>query len=331
MRKKRAFTLIELLVVIAIIALLIAILLPSLAKAREASRRSVCGSNEKEIFNACYMYGGQQGGQYPTLPAPTLTTGVIAATDSVINNVATFIDTSDGEDFPFTWATATSPNTRTVSSNLWLLCRLDYTQPEVFLCPSSEQAGKVPLPRDKASSGSGWTMFTDFPFVTGTFPAITAVSPISYSFVQPWTPFTRGHGSAEMWNAEANPLVVIAGDANNGSDPHAANVDTYEEVKTYLNSTNHIKEGQNFLFGDGHTSFEKTSRIGIGSDNVYTSSTNAASPTGTGSLSGTGYLRVNPSNQFQGAASTWQNWDSVLVPASNAVLNKTGYVWVVTP
>ncbi len=44
-RERGAFTLIEVLVVVAIIALLVAILLPSLARAREMSRRSVCASN----------------------------------------------------------------------------------------------------------------------------------------------------------------------------------------------------------------------------------------------------------------------------------------------
>ncbi|MCC6677112.1 MAG: DUF1559 domain-containing protein [Phycisphaerales bacterium] len=52
----RAFTLIELLVVIAIIALLLAILLPGLAGARNSARAAVCLSNQRQIGLALMMY-----------------------------------------------------------------------------------------------------------------------------------------------------------------------------------------------------------------------------------------------------------------------------------
>jgi len=53
---RAGFTLIELLVVISIIALLIAILLPALTRARETGRRAVCASNEHQILLALQMY-----------------------------------------------------------------------------------------------------------------------------------------------------------------------------------------------------------------------------------------------------------------------------------
>lgn len=52
----RAFTLIELLVVVAIIAVLVAILLPSLAQARERAKDLTCGNNLRTIFNGFAMY-----------------------------------------------------------------------------------------------------------------------------------------------------------------------------------------------------------------------------------------------------------------------------------
>lgn len=64
-RDSRAFTLIEVLVVVAIIALLAAILLPSLARARHQSKRVVCKSNLHQMGLVWTMYAQVHQGFYP--------------------------------------------------------------------------------------------------------------------------------------------------------------------------------------------------------------------------------------------------------------------------
>lgn len=64
-----AFTLIELLVVVGIIALLIAILLPALRKARDAAKQTVCLSNLRQLGGVAFLYANDNKGHFPARPA----------------------------------------------------------------------------------------------------------------------------------------------------------------------------------------------------------------------------------------------------------------------
>ena len=83
LRRKRArerregggFTLIELLVVVSIIALLVAILLPALAKAREQARRVMCGSRLKQLHLGLTYYAHDFGVYPATRPGSPWSSG----------------------------------------------------------------------------------------------------------------------------------------------------------------------------------------------------------------------------------------------------------------
>ena len=76
-RSRSAFTLVELLVVVSVIALLIAILLPSLKRARGQAKQVVCASNIKGMGLGLWTYWTENNGRVPFIQSPFTNGGLV--------------------------------------------------------------------------------------------------------------------------------------------------------------------------------------------------------------------------------------------------------------
>ena len=289
---RSGFTLIELLVVVAIIALLISILLPSLARARELSKRTVCASNMKGIGTGFYTYANENADRRPE-PGPhvastnTASNGCAVKYSEIVGGNATRgtsrgqIGSSPDQGDPGNWAglPTTPASLLSTTRAFWMLVRTNASTPKSFYCPSSDDT-----PNDEDNPQAYWD-FGKGDNNTGGGGYQGAWAQCSYGYQVPY-------GATGQPSSDNDARMALAADkgpwgtyveGGKGSQPEtgttgvtwtAINSTSGPDDWRRFNSPNHggigDGEGQVVLYADSHAEFQTKPTAGIGQDNIYT-------------------------------------------------------------
>lgn len=282
MKRRKGFTLIELLVVVAIIALLISILLPSLARAREITKRAVCASNLRGIGQAVKVYANDNYDYYPASPFSAADTNgdpTVQWMEQMGANYKTNI--TDQPELL---------NKVHPSRALFLLVIDGSCTSKQFICPSS---GDNEDDMRNKGSGSGNTQVAAQPGVTRF--DFRGYPFVSYGYQLPFGPKAKPNENLDPRMAilaDKGPFFEAGESIDSGwvikdsylNTPGPGNdvvltppATTVEEILKAdnerwrnLNSKNHSQEGENVLYGDGHVDFVKKPIVGVNYDNIYT-------------------------------------------------------------
>lgn len=225
MVEPRGFTLIELLVVIAIIALLLAILMPSLQRARHQARRTACAAHLKSCGYAGVLYSNDNSGQFPYCH-PEIVNGA----DYGPGTYAVWLSSRQG-----------NPETKGFLAHGLLFYHKYIKVPKVFYCPGNKDL-TIRYGKDPAAT-------PDFSAITngGGWPA--GKIPEDLRPGQVWVQTTYHY--RPLWDGSKWRAV----NSNRDSGSMAFMVDVFADPRRGVRY--HHKDGYNAAYVDGHSEYVK--------------------------------------------------------------------------
>ena len=277
--------------------LLIALLLPSLGKARELANRSTCAANLRGIAMSMELYAVANGDSYPVLPyAPygpgnAGTSGTVLTAPSAEEAAKLLYADSKGPE-------GAAPERGSPLAAIHMMVMTGDISPKQFLCKSDGNAGAV-------STGAA---------PGGFFANFQADNQLSYSFAYP---YSKDGSVGKWWESTSDASLPVGSDMaplEGTGSPRRALSGTGMSVKAG-NSGNHGGDGQNVAFQDGHADWVRTTNVGQGGDNIFTYSGKKGS-----SMTGAA-LKAPAPLSLDG---TPGDYDVILLPARNL---DTGKLW----
>jgi prepilin-type N-terminal cleavage/methylation domain-containing protein len=255
----RAFTLIELLVVVGIISLLISIMVPSLANARESARRVHCAANLAGIAKAMHMYASDNAGVFPCMQNVLVSPPIFRnqpTGDADQQFPSLRFKTADGA------LLAAAAGRGVPNQCMWMLVLSGLTVPKLFICRSDPY---VIRPSDLITTATALYPAGNY------FLEFEDEWCLSYSISYPWG--SGGIDAGPWWHTVTNNEAPVACDMAplyeaGYKDPTALpGTSGYPKI---ANSGNHANVGQNVAYGDAHVDWTNNPYVGLAGDNIFT-------------------------------------------------------------
>jgi len=288
--RRRGFTLVELLVVVAIIALLLAMLLPALSKAREVAKRTRCGANLRGVNVASQTFAAEHqgvflvGGREHTAGHNLRPQLILADWPRTFGHHGNSNPQSDSDSHNYG-----SGNSRAVGPAFrghgasWDTWNKDYgVVPGLLDCPSTEHQVGPPAPA-VGWKAMGLRVMTDYLLVAGTLSLPDNASNseknvpggMNLAVRQQWDDFNLPAPAATMADRGSLSQSITYADRVEWRDGRGQPFSNHDGG---LMPTDQVPSFQNVAFGDGHVESynQKQYRELLGPDNATWAGTSNA-------------------------------------------------------